>query len=381
MTTQQQLSDKDLEIGRTVWREFEEGTKGTLAERIARAEDLGASRELIGRIAQYSPQAGMPWVKFLLEKGYSLQEVRVMIEDMCFGHDATLSCKNDFLADSSAWDAFDDNELSSFLIRIAKYEGTNVAGCFKTIKERLGHVSAVEIAETWVKHNGSIFIHTDEELKMLQNLSKDVQIKAALRVMPDWRTIPFIVRALKYTKESKTFYNLVAPGHTRFWLLQLPMVLRWAHLGGERFQYPDKSFSENENDFVSVSQWYPYLRSLIQDAGWRFVKPELKNGQFQVVDNSRHGQQIVYIHNQEGPRGDRLKAGDEVMVPKNHDMDLIPDFAVHRCVSRKLQPTSKNGNIITYKMELHPVAAPTAIMLQNPEFYFRGEDIIPRTKK
>lgn len=384
MTTDNQNQEsKDNEIREILMTEFEDGTRGEPEQWFHRARDLGASWEFAGLIAECNMRnhegKSLPWVKFLINVGCPKELIRKLIEEACFQHsngDTDL-----FLADQSAWEAFSDIELRPFLIRLAE-RGVGMLHCFHMIERHLGRGQALKIIEIQLKSvSGSLFVRTDEELAVLQGFPENLREMAALRTFVDWRTIPFIVRTLKYKTRYERgrpvrYFRVEEEGVSDFpclfsgrWLLRIPATYRWALLGGD----PDPLFGFKNDILEGANPLLKLLRQRVELLGWRFAKLERDGDKLVVRDNSRHGMQVVYEHDNNGPRGDQLKEGDEVMVPQDHRMKF-PRDRIHNLVSF---PFEKIGNDIVIKMELHPTTPPTSEMLRDPDRYFHGKDLLP----
>jgi hypothetical protein len=377
---------KDNEIRDTLDQEFDGASKGTPEEWFHRARDLGASWEFAGLIAARNMRdregKSLPWVKFLINVGCPKEVIQSLLEENCFRHpNSTLGDTDLFLADQSAWEAFSDTELQPFLIRLTE-RGVGMLNYFHLIERRLGREQALKIMEIQLKSvNGSLFVRTDEELAVLQGFPENLREMAALRTFVDWRTTPFIIRTLKYKTRYERgrpvrYFRVEEEGVSDFprlfsdrWLLRNPATYRWALLGGD--PYPLFGF---KNDILEgANPLLKLLRQRVGLLGWRFAKLERDGDKLVVRDNSRHGMRVVYEHDNNGPRGDQLKEGDEVMVPQDHRMKF-PRKHINDLTSF---PFEKIGNDIVIKMEFHPPTLPTSEMLRDPEYYFHGKDLLP----
>ena len=296
-----------------------------------------------------------------------------------------------FLANTLAWEVFTKDGLVGIMKRIAAECSEQVIGQSKAIEARVGHSVVYEILTIAVTE--LYFIYEDSTLKQLEGLPSKFQEKAALQLKPDWRTIPFIVRALKSHANNWSAHDQYRYMRTLFnkeWVLTVPTALRWAMLGGGQWFFPDGKLGM-EDDFVghptwpNCVTWWQNLRKQAEEAGWQFVKLVRRtvNGKSELVAEVTNTglkgvTKVVYVHNNNGARGDRLEEGDEAMVIQKPTETEIPVRHVH---DRRKLLLQRIGNEVWVKpYELHPVAKPTVEMLRNPEKYFGGADI-PLTPK
>jgi hypothetical protein len=339
---------------------YHDGQKPETAAVLGRAIELGASSALVHYI--------------LFESGFQEEEFQLA-----------------FLMNEESWRVFGREAFSEVIKKIAKNHPTRVIELISSIEARVGHAA---VYDTLVVVAYSLaFIRSDEQLKLVDGLPRDLKERIALQVHLDWRTIPWVVRVLKARANNwsdQTSYRYKRLLFRTEWPLSVPVGLRWAMLGGEEYHFPGDKIPPIEDDFSGLPghegtlTWWQQLRRSAEDAGWRFVKltEHMVRGEKLLLAEVNHGvrgiAKVVYTHDNTGARGDRLKAGDEVMVIARPNETEIPVNHIHD--RRKLVYEQRGREIWVARHELHPVARPTAVMLAAPEPFFRGKDI-PLTPK
>ena len=335
---------------------------------------------------------GLPWVKKMLVKGIDPKVIIDWIFETCFRTDHSLDHQMAFLVDHTAWVVFSGHQirLGDLLVRMAEeHVADYVAEQLHIIRQTLGDESWHKIGQVVV--NNLFSVVSDTGLANIANLPNKLRVRAALGLLPNFRTLPFIVRTLKsgaHNSTSDTYYDYrrkLLDGN-RF-PLTIPTTLRWAMLGGEPYNDPGGHFYW-EDDFSGhpifrgETTWWQDLRLAAQQNGWRFVKLVSRevDGQSELVAeiNNDSGEKILYVHNNNGPRGDRLEEGDEVMVLADPTRPT-PVGQIHD--KSRIKYTKIDGKIVV-RYELHPVKRPTEEMMRDPDTYFFGRDIpLERRKK
>lgn len=349
----------DDQIKKQLGEMYQGGTPEAVAV-LSRAIELGASSNLI----RYT----------LFEMDYQESEFQLA-----------------FLENQLAWQVFSLNDLIQVFKRLAEKHPIPVLRLIRRVEDKVGHEAAYSIICEVASNLTSI--QSDDELKLVEGLPRDLKERVAREVRLDWRTIPFVVRTLKARANNWSWcdrHRYQRPLFRKEWPLSVPVGLRWAMLGGEVRHFPGDKLPPIEDDFVGlpghpeVLTWWQQLRRSAEDAGWRFVKlrEHVVRGEkvlLAEVDSLIKGvTKVVYVHDNNGPRGDHLSAGDEVMVLANPITTKIPVGHLHDL--RTLIHERRGTEIWVKEHELHPVRPPTPAMLKNPKSSFHGEDI-PLTPK
>lgn len=363
--------------------ENELGKNAPWQQKLNRALELGATVTVIERITSVEVKGGLPWINHLLQAGWSNEQVKNLLLAHCqheyFGSEFQYA----FAKNYDVWKLFDQpQELAEFLQKLPDESSMSAKQIviqwddhYDELMARLGARQLYTVVEKAVRH-----LARPEDPRVvtaLQNMERPLQRQAAIRLYPNWNTIPFIVKVFRINdcedwRDRIEWYAERLMPHEN-WPMQTPSALRWALLGGLRMP--------NENGWHQEGDPGIQLKRAVEARGWRFAKleqitdPQTGEEALGVTDKNTHGQTTIYVHDNNGARGDRLKAGDEVLVPKDPAKSLTNGRQIHGMET--LQPIRKDGKTRVFKFELHPVAPPTAVMLEKPAFYFRGDDIVP----
>ncbi len=353
-------------------------------QKLNRALELGATPLVIEWITSTEVD-GLPWINHLLQAGWSNEQVKNLFLAHCQNEYWGSEFQYAFTKNYDAWKLFDQpQELTEFLEKLPEQSLMSAEQIiiqwndhFDDLMVRFGERQLYTVVEKAVRHLSRLSYNT-RAVDALRDMERPLQRQAAARLYPDWNTIPFIVEVFKINDREDRRDHITWDAQrvmpSKHWPMEVPSAMRWALLGGLHIP--------NENGWYQDGDPGIQLKRAVEARDWCFARleqitdPQTGRTALGVVHKNDYGQTTIYLHDNNGVRGDRPKVGDEVLVPKDPAKSLTNGPHVH--AMKTLQPVHKDGKKTrVFKFELHPVAQPTPEMLEKPAFYFHGNDIIP----
>lgn len=332
---------------------------GPIEEILELALTLGLHDEGLDHLLRYEPNwyftdrkrrtDRLRWIAILRRHdGWSDERIRLLLEtamteSMEEGHNSCWrEIRRAFLDnDSDCWELFDNEQLLASLSRDIEDEAEELILMLGRLSQRDKYKAyALAIKATMTLRR----THNPEVVKVIRTFTVEAQQRIAPRLIADPATIPWMMELAINHGRHVGRGDLLQPIIERIqkcpWMAHV--IYRWAlQYQGDRHEHQAMHCQD--------------LRRVVENAGWRFLRVEWLGGDLQIVLQPT-GTRVVLKHDPRGERGEVLKDGDEVIIPRDRPEDWKPEVANPMCR--------------VYRAELHPVAPPTAVMLADPDRFF-----------
>jgi hypothetical protein len=357
----------------------------------ARAIELGATLDLLGRLADhcYTTKSrgfevtGLPYIQMLLDardeagnRRFPRAVVRDLFVRLCLiegWNDERRYHNEGFWEDASAMWLFDNpDQLVAFACAQAEIEPNRALahrgilaywlGCLRrgltnpdsiasvTLKEELTEAGMADARIVMMRAARHVnWVRSYAELAVLLELPLADVATAATRCDSNWpRNLILQGFALGHhlvSGENEGWIRSQITEEIQAHPERAPEIYRWVlegirQAGGEQYW--------------QFNRLYDYLRYLVAEAGWEFKRltshdnPRRPGEPDLQVEITGHSGRIVLKHSNRGTRHDRLREGDEVIVPT---VSMIEQL--------KWAPVFQKGHLSIYSTELWAAAPPS----------------------
>lgn len=348
---------------------------GTIAEEyFARAIELGATPALLKGVAyNYLAHSedgftviGLPYVDVLVEAGWRGEQIRPMLEELCFDESSDLAGyhRDGFLRSKTVHSIFDGDAYTAFMKKMAAtYEGARfIMTEFgnEVLTERLSWMRSErnqvqrDIREIEAVAAGRLsFIEDEYQLNQMvryassgrhdRETAKKQAARAGNVANHGWNLVFRGYVLAKLSRNNEGYLWLIGNVYEMFRIRP-----NWAV---STYRWLLEGFYRANNEFWHFRVEHSGLKEIFESHGWVFAPVQKVGDRLQVAVTFK-GQRATIKH---VPGDETLEAGDEVIVSAEQLKGLTP----------RHQPGGK-----VYELTLTPARRPTPDQLANHKDYF-----------